>query len=329
MTKTKKPFEPKHHFVPQFWIKQFRPIDNPSIPENQKYHVYVLRDTASGIELKFEHTSGLMQVPHLYTIQPDGVANTDGETVYMNEVDDKGSKAFQAILDEDYSAAVRDALAEFFAVQFMRAPETLSRHAPLSQDLASGIRLGLDAGSYNEFCQMLQGILPTVPAFSEEEYQSIVEVSKDMSENERNKWEDELCKLLSVPGGNADIPFTDLLHDRSGLAPIKSVLLDMQWTLKKAESGDFILGDAPLLTDKGDISSGIRIPFSISQALYLTPAAATTRLIETDIASANEVYSLNLESAARTRQWLIGSKQALEDSDFQHQFRSARPLTQP
>jgi hypothetical protein len=65
-----------------------------------------------------------------------------------------------------------------------------------------------------------------------------------------------------------------------------------------------------VLLDKGKLWS-LRTPLSNSTALHLLPSESPAPRIAVSVAAQHEIESLNLESAARARRWLVGEKSLL------------------
>lgn len=316
-----------HHFVTQSWIKRFRPVDDPEITENKPNHVQVMTYIATNIRIKPQTTKKIMEIFNLYTVAPNGIDNTDAEEVELKKVDQKCVLAFDALLiNEDYSETVKENLAAFFAVQFMRDPSTMGRHAPAMQEMLIAIKSAtFQARDYDDFCTELRKEIPHAGMMpSEDEYDALVsELGKTSDINNDTRFQ-AIYDALGNSDGHPDAPHTDLLTDESGLSVIRTALLNMQWTLKTSETVEFILGDNPLLTEKGDVAKGIRIPMSRNQALILTPNVSPSKEIAQDVATPREVNAINWESAARTRQWLVGPKQVLASDEITNQFKSNR-----
>jgi len=72
-----------HHFVPQFWIKQFLSADR--CLWGYKWDEDRINERSS---------KAMMQFRDLYTIRPNGVDDTSLETNELNTVDTDGARAF-------------------------------------------------------------------------------------------------------------------------------------------------------------------------------------------------------------------------------------------
>ena len=316
-----------HHFVTQSWIKRFRPVHDPEITENKPNHVQVMTHNEAGIRIKPQTTKKIMEIFNLYTVDPNGIDNTDAEEVDLKKVDQECVTAFDALLkNNDYSETVKDSLASFFSVQFMRDPSTMARYAPAMQEMLVAIKEATSkARDYDDFCTELRKELPHAGMMpSEDEYDALVSELGNTSDINNDTRFQAIYDTLGNSDGHPDSPHTDLLTDESGLSVIRTTLLNMQWTLKTSETVEFILGDNPLLTEKGDVAKGVRIPMSRHHALILTPDASPSKEIAQDVATPPEVNAINWESAARTRQWLVGAKQVLASDEITNQFKSIR-----
>jgi hypothetical protein len=125
----------------------------------------------------------------------------------------------------------------------------------------------------------------------------------------------EIAKILiglDARGGMVDLPFTDLIKSPDGRDRLKQALLSLRWEVIIAPTHSFILGDAAILFDPGQLAAGARIPLSSSAALLLTDAKrAATNGISQRAAHAFEPDAMNFESAARSRRWVAGAQARL------------------
>lgn len=284
-----------HHFVPQFWIKKFR--DSAG-----NLHGYSWDDD----RIKERSAKAVMQKFDLYTIQPSGADDTTLETSELGDVDRNGSAAFERILAGDYSEPARVELANFFAAQVMRDPQTIASYKPKTQEYALALLGALDAADYGSFLASLRLRFPGAD-LKEPEYDYIRSLGPVCAEKEIEK----IINALDAVGGLPELPFTDLVRESSGRDIIRAVLLSFDWEIKIDTNAGFVLGDTGILYNDGDLGSGLAAPLSDTTALYLKPAANPAQGITHKPAEPFEVQNLNLESAARTRRWLIGQPQQL------------------
>lgn len=92
---------------------------------------------------------------------------------------------------------------------------------------------------------------------------------------------------------------------------VRTELLNFDWTLKTDISARFILGDTGMLYNKGDMQN-VAVPLSRGMALYLTPSYSPKLAISFMVAADHDIKSLNLESAARSRRWIVGDRTELD-----------------
>ena len=285
-----------HHFVPQFWIKKFASADG-------KLWGYEWHDD----RVKHRSSKAVMQIFDLYTLQPSGADDTSLESNELSKVDTQGARTFDRVLNGDRSEAVKADLASFLAVQIMRDPDTLSSYRPRTQELTLHLLNALTAKDYASFSACFEKLFPGAD-IKESEYNDIRGLGQAGAEQEINN----IITSLDAKGGIPELPFTDLIRSSSGRDIIGQALLSLDWEIKTDANEGFILGDAPVLFEKGAFRSGLRVPLSKTTALYLAPTAKSSSGIASASAKSFEVEALNYESAARTRSWLVGDHTRLE-----------------
>lgn len=290
-----------HHFVPQFWIKKF-------ISADTKLWGYEWRDD----QVKHRSSKAVMQIFDLYTIQPSGADDTSLESNELGKVDTQGAITFDQVLNGDRSEAVKADLASFLAVQIMRDPDTLSSYPPRTQELTLHLLNALTAKDYASFSADFEKLFPGAD-IKEGEYNHIRGLGRAGAEQAI----DAIITCLDAKGGIPELPFTDLIRSSSSRDIIHQALLSLDWEIKTDANEGLILGDAPVLFEKGDFRSGLRTPLSKTTALYLTPDTKRSSGIASTSAKSFEVEALNYESAARTRSWLVGDQTRLENTKNQ------------
>lgn len=284
-----------HHFVPQFWIKKFISADG-------NLWGYEWNDD----RIKQRSSKAMMQVFDLYTIQPGGVDDTSLETNELGVIDTAGANAFDRVLSGDLGKPVRLDLATFLAAQIMRDPGTLASYRPRTQEYALSLLGAVDAQDYASFAAKLATQFPGA-YIRQDEFDHI----RALPSAERDI--DKIISELDAAGGLPELPFTDLIRDPKGRDIVRNVLLGLNWQIRTDANAGFILGDAAILYEKSDLRSGLRTPLSKTTALYLTPSQTPRQDIASTVAKSFEVDDLNLESAARTRLWLVGEQARIGD----------------
>lgn len=281
-----------HHFVTQSWVKRFSDGDD-------KLYAH---DRNTG-DIKPRSPKKIMQIFDLYTLDPDGIDDTSTEDVDLMTIDNDGANIMTALLDGDVSEDSRVALADFFAVQLMRDPQRLFDYTQAAQRFLR--RLFVETfctADYAEF-QTYFGDLVEKKAYENiramGEPQAAVEIAT-------------ILNALDARGGMIELPFTDLIKSPDGRNKLKDALLALRWEFITAPDHSFILGDAAILFDPGQLAAGARIPLSGSAALVLKDANGTsTNGIAKRAAYAFEADAMNFESAARSRRWMAGASARL------------------
>lgn len=282
-----------HHFVTQSWIKRFGDSDGK---------IYAFdRDIG---DIKPRSSKKIMQIFDLYTLDPDGIDDTSTEEVDLMKIDDNGANVMTALLNGDVSEASRVALADFFAAQLMRDPQRLFDYTQTAQRFLRHLFVeAFCTADYAEFRTYFGDLIEEdaydhVRAMGEQ--QAAVAIAKILNE-------------LDARGGMIELPFTDLIKSADGRDKLKDALLALRWELITAQDHSFILGDAAILFDPGQLAAGARIPVSSSAALVLKDANGTSPSgIAQRAAYSFEVDAMNFESAARSRRWMAGAHTCLD-----------------
>ncbi len=285
----------KHHFVPQFWIRRF------VVPDGKLW----CYDHSKG-EIRASSPKQVMQIANLYTIQPSRVDDVSLETVDLNRVDSEGSAVFDRVLNGDCSQSAKEELASFFAAQVLRDPDVVSQYNPRAQELALSLLGAFDATDFVGFKQYWEQRFPGT-SITEREYLHIRSMQIPDIENHL----EAIISALDCSEGLPELPFTDLVRSTESRRIIRDQLLALDWTLKIDVAERFVLGDAGALYQSGALNS-LSAALSRGVALLLNASSVPNTKISSMKALVYEVDNLNLESAARSRRWLVGQRQELE-----------------
>lgn len=284
-----------HHFVPQFWIKNF-------VADDGKQWAYDWDDD----RIKERSSKQLMQVFNLYTIEPSGLDDTTLETRDNNKIDHDGSQAFDRVLKGDHGEDAKLELAQFFAAQVMRHPDVILTYNGRAQELTLSLLEVFEAPDYNTFHTRWAALYPGAHA-TEDEYNHI----KFLGPKEAEAALEKIIIALDTTQGLPELPFTDAVRSPDGRSIVFDRLVACDWMLKTTTNDRFILGDAGVLYEKSDMET-LRAPLSKTAALFLTPANSPQSGIGAIPAAEHEVMNLNMESAARSRRWLVGEPALLQ-----------------
>jgi len=285
----------KHHFVPQFWIRRFSGVDG-------KLWAY---DHQTG-RISTRSSKQLMQIFNLYTIDPSGFDDTTLETVDLNKIDAQGSVIFDRVLKGDYSQEAKEELASFLSAQVLRDPGVVTSYNPKAQELTLGLLDAFEAPDFITFNQAWQARFPG--AFvTENEFEHLKSLGLRGAENALDK----IITGLDATEGLPELPFTDVVRSPDGRKIVQDRLLSLDWTLKTDPSGRFILGDTGALYDHGDMQS-LCVPLARDSALFLKSSESPKAVISEVSAADHDVENINLESAARSRRWIVGDQTELD-----------------
>lgn len=284
-----------HHFVPRFWIENFRSADG-------RLWAYDWKDDA----VRDRSPKVIMQVRDLYTIQPSGIDDTSLETIDNMKLDNDGAALFQRVLGGATRQSDKEELAAFLAVQALRDPAIIAAYNPKAQEFALFLLEIPQSADYQTFAAELARRYPSV-AIRTDEYDYL----KSLGPADAERAIDALVTALSAPNGLPELPFTDLIRSPDGRVIIRDRLLSFEWTLKQTLASYFVLGDRCIAYEKGNLTS-LRVPLSKHAALYLKPTDAPASGIHVADANREEVEALNWESAAYARRWLVGELSAIE-----------------
>lgn len=286
----------KHHFIPQFWIRRFAGADG-------KLWSY---DHGTRQVSSARSSKQLMQIFNLYTIDPSGTDDTTLETVDLNKIDSEGSAVFNRILNGDHTQSAKEKFASFLAVQVLRDPDVVTSYNPRAQNLTLSLLNAFDAPDFDTFLQRWEAQFSGT-SVTEKEFLHIRSLGLQVTENALEL----IITALDDSEGLPELPFTDVVRSPDSRNTICKQLLGFDWTLKTDMRGRFILGDAGVLYNKGEMQS-LSAPLSPSAALFLTQAVHPLQSISSVAAADHEVKNLNIESAARSRRWIVGERTELD-----------------
>jgi hypothetical protein len=283
----------KHHFVAQSWINRFKDTDG---------HLFAYCWEKDDVRVR--SSKKIMQINDLYTLDPGGIHDTSIETEELQKVDADGAKTMSAILKGNRSEAMKNCMAEFLSVQIMRDPQRLFDYSRSAQRFLSLIFIEtFSTNNFHEFQTFFGDLV------EECDYKYILSLGCKQAALEIVR----IQLALEARGGIVDLPFTDLIRYPDGREKLRDVLLGLDWTLISTSPHSFVLGDQGVLFDPGQLGAGLRVPISDSSALILGPSKSSgTREINSRLARKYEPSAMNYESAARSRQWVVGAKGAIE-----------------
>jgi hypothetical protein len=285
----------KHHFVPQFWIRRFAGTDG-------KLWAY---DHDNG-RISERSSKQLMQIFNLYTVQPSGADDTTLETVDLNRIDSEGSAVFDRILKGDLTQPAKEGFASFLAAQVLRDPGIVTSYNPRAQELTLNLLAAFDAPDFDTFSKAWAAQYPGT-SVTEAEFDYIHSLSLQGAENAL----EAIIAALDDSEGLPELPFTDAVRSPDSRNIIRDHLLSLDWALKTDAAARFILGDTGVLYNKGAMQT-LSAPLSRGAALFLTPSDSPKPGISPVSAADHDVANLNLESASRSRRWLVGERMELE-----------------
>jgi hypothetical protein len=285
----------KHHFVPQFWIRRFAGA----------YGRLCAYDHSTG-QISKRSSKQLMQIFNLYTVQPSGADDTTLETVDLSKIDSEGSSVFDRILKGDHTQSAKEEFASFLAAQVLRDPDVVTSYNPKAQELTLSLLDAFDAPDFDTFRHRWEAQFPGA-SVTEAEFQHIHSLGLRSAENALER----IITALGDSEGLPELPFTDAVRSPDSRNIIRSWLLRFDWTLKTDASDRFILGDTGVLYNKGAMQ-GLSAPLSRGAALFLTLSDSPKPGICSVKAADHDVKTLNLESAARSRRWIVGERMELD-----------------
>ncbi len=119
--------------------------------------------------------------------------------------------------------------------------------------------------------------------------------------------------------GNPNIPFSDVVKDPSGRSTLKAHLLGMKWVLRQTKKPDLVIGDTGIVLERGEIDLGWKIILGPDLAMLITKSdSPVSSTIGDGTLEAWEVDNINLETAARSRRFLVGGNRSAVEAVAQH-----------
>lgn len=293
-----------HHYIPQFWLKRFSYDGKSKMVCSYDWDVDRV-DEKSVVTLMSEYD--------LYTQQTASGPDVSLETGEMGAVDNKAKQLFQRIDSGDRSQTLREELADFFGVMALRHPITVSRYPSAAARLLLNIQDAIEvATSLSEFIDIMKGVGVLDFSVTPGEFAQL----KSATPSARDLQFGRLFDSLLATGGNPDVPFSDVIVDKSGREALKDRLLGMDWVLCKAKESEFIIGDTGIVFERGEIDLGWKVIIGPDLVLLITKTERPVlRVIGDGMLESWEVANINVETAARSNRLLVGrSKSAVEEA---------------
>lgn len=290
-----------HHYIPQFWLKRFS-------PDGKSKLVWSYDWEADKVDEK--SVAALMVEYDLYTQHSATGPDVGLETGEMGKADAKGARLFQQLDRGDRSQALREELADFFAVMALRHPTTVNRYPAAAAGLLLNIQEALEAASVPDDVTdyMKRKGVPDFAITSIEFSQM-----KSATPQARDLMFGQLFDSLLATGGTPDLPFSDVVVDVSGRATLTDRLLNMKWVLRKANVRGLVIGDTGIVFERGESDLGWKVVLGPDLVMLITRAERPVSLMIGDgTLESWEVDNINIETAARSKRLLVGgSKNAV------------------
>jgi hypothetical protein len=291
-----------HHYIPQFWLKRFSCDGKSKLVWSYDWNTDKV-DQRSVATLMAEYD--------LYTQLTAAGADVSLETSEMGKVDTRGAQLFQRIAGGERSPALREELADFFAVMALRHPTTVNRYPSAAAGLLLNIQEAMEVATCpDDVIEYMKR--RGVPDFTI----TLVEFTdlKSATPAARDQMFGQLFDSLLASGGTPDLPFSDVIVDTSGRGRLKDRLLDMKWVLRKAKASELVIGDTGTVFERGESDLGWKIVLGPDLALLISKSdRPVSSLIGDGTLESWEVENINVETAARSNRLLVGgSKSAVE-----------------
>jgi hypothetical protein len=288
-----------HHYIPQFWLKRFSHDGQSKLVWSYDWD----KDTVQERSI-----TTLMSEYDLYTQQTSMGDDFSLETGEMGQVDRAGSKLFRRIDQGERSSALREDLADFFAVMALRHPATVSRFPVVTANFLGDLQSVLvGATSLADLDEYLASIGAPASGMTPAVFAAIKSAtSADLDLFFTTQFDKQLA-----PGGNEAIPYADTIEDHSGRDILKDRLLDMEWTLATAPEATVLIGDTGIVLERGNSDHGWKIVIGPQLVLSITKTEQSVPvMIGSGTLTTWEVDGLNLETAARSKKLLVGRSKA-------------------
>jgi Protein of unknown function (DUF4238) len=296
-----------HHYIPQFWLKRFSYDGNSKLVWSYDW---------GDDKIEKRSISKLMAEYDLYTQHTSGGLDVTLETGEMGIVDNTGAQLFRKLDDGDRSSALREELADFFAVMALRHPTTVNRYPTAAAGLLLNIHEAVDvANGHADFIdQMARRGLPDF-AVTLSEFVHL----KSATAQTRDLMFAQLFDSCLGPAGNPDTPFADVITDKSGRATLRGRLLGMRWVIRKANDPRLVIGDTGIVFERGESDMGWKIILDPNHALLITKSEQpVSNTIGDAVLEPWEGDNLNVESAARSVRLLVGKTKSAVEKVTQH-----------
>lgn len=296
-----------HHYIPQFWLKRFSHDGKSKMVWAYDWDIDKVNEKS---------IATLMSEHDLYTRQTATGPDTSLETGEMGAVDTRGAQLFQRLDSGDRSQALREELADFFAVMALRHPNTVNRYpsaaAGLLLDIHEAIEATTNPGDFNAFLKGRDAPDLNITATEFAHLKSATPAARDLQFG-------QLFDSLLESAGNPDVPFSDVIVDKSGRATLKKRLLGMEWVLRSAKGSELVIGDTGIVFERGQIDLGWKVVLGPQLALLI---ARSERPVSSDIRDGTleswEARNINVETAARSNRLLVGRSKSAVESAAQH-----------
>jgi hypothetical protein len=296
-----------HHYIPQFWLKRFSRDGKSKLVWSYDW------DTDKVDE---RSVATLMAEYDLYTQQAAVGPDVSLETGEMGKVDTRGAQLFQRLDGGDRSPALREELADFFAVMALSHPTTVNRYPSAAAGLLLNIQEAMEvANSPDDVIDYIKRKgLPdfTITSIEFAHLKSATPQARDLMFG-------QLFDSLLALGGNPDVPFSDVIVDTSGRATLKDRLLDMKWVLRKAKEPELVIGDTGIVFERGESDLGWKVVLGPDLVILITKSERPiSSMIDDGTLESWEVDNINVETAARSNRLLVGGSKSAVETVAQH-----------
>lgn len=278
-----------HHYVPQFWQKQFRDSSNR------------LFKTHRG-GTKTASTKTTMSADWVYTSFDDGWRPSDSVEDYLGSWE---TAAAEIIGDIGSTATVPSEekwafLALWLGICACRHPNILKRYKELSTQYAYSLAEASDYQNVNDMNQILHARYGVT--IDKADFERLKETSLEDLIHQANHIE-------NIPPYHPDLPSTEALLAQHIVA--KSIYnLDLD-IIDVPDGCEFLLGSNPLSNES--LSHGFTVPLSRHMALKARPPRIPMdRRRERRTASIFEVGEVNVEQIGRSNEAIASNREILE-----------------